>query len=75
MGRRPDAVPAEVPAVVVDRNQTDDGASALGAALAQHPSLVSYLGHGSQDLWSGGLLSSASVAALAGQGPPAFWAG
>jgi hypothetical protein len=44
------------------------------AALHDRPLLVSYLGHGSQELWPGGLLSTDSVATLDNPGPGAFWA-
>jgi MYXO-CTERM domain-containing protein len=42
-------------------------------ALRGRPALVTYTGHGSMELWSGGMLSSSSVPDLGDDGPGAFW--
>jgi hypothetical protein len=45
----------------------------LAAALTQDPLFVNYLGHGSQDLWAGGLLSTDTLAKQGGGGSGAFY--
>ncbi len=45
----------------------------LREALRQRPALVGFTGHGSQEVWEGGLLDAATVATLGDEGPGAFW--
>jgi hypothetical protein len=70
------AVRASVPPpfrfVGVDRADPDP-LGQLNQAMRQRPLLVSYVGHGSQNLWNGNLLSASSAAQLEGEGPGAFW--
>jgi hypothetical protein len=65
-------VPAPFRTIEIDRALPEPLAQ-LRAAMLQGPLLVGYAGHGSQDLWGGGWLTSASVAQLEGAGAGAFW--
>jgi hypothetical protein len=65
-------VPPPFRLVSVDRADPDP-LGQLNRAMRQRPLLVSYVGHGSQNLWNGNLLSATSAAQLEGDGPGAFW--
>jgi hypothetical protein len=66
------ATPLSLRPIVVDRNQDVDAAAHVAQAWAQQPLFMSYVGHGSQELWAGGLLSTDGLANLASSGPGAF---
>ena len=61
--------------LAISQSTASPGAAALELrqATAARPLLVSYLGHGSEELWPAGLLSTDSVAQLSSEGPGAFW--